>query len=121
MALQQARPGRMIETDRKLVETCPYEHRPVELHGCISAPMGSGCVKGAGGLGPVVGATAAGFSCWRGMPARSRGQGRAPNWTNDLAAGEDRRRIVDEKARTTVNDVAEMARMHPFGPQVGSA
>jgi transposase InsO family protein len=27
------------------------------------------------------------------------GEGGAPGWTNDLAAGEDRRRIMDEKAR----------------------
>jgi hypothetical protein len=32
---------------------------------------------------------------------RSQGQGGAPCWTNDLDAGEDRRRIGGEKTRTT--------------------
>src|SRR6266545_5737608 len=48
---------------------------------------------------------------------RSRGQGGAPDWTNDLDAGEDRRRIGRREGPDDV--VRSWSRMHPFGPRRG--
>ena len=107
-----AEPSVLSKARATIVSSDPWIH--------ITAPMGSGPVKGAGGPGPVMG-----LLCWLLVVAREAGPQPgarwSAHWTNDLAAGEDRRRIVDEKARTTVDDVAEMARMHPFGPQGGAA
>jgi hypothetical protein len=44
------------------------------------------------------------------------GQAGAPRWTNDLAAGEDRRRIG---WREGPDDLPELAHTYPFGPEVG--
>src|SRR5215203_7306760 len=80
---------------------------------------GSGPVKGAWGSalpGGLEGWGVAGFSCRRWMPGRNRGQAGAPRWTNDLAAGEDRRRIGWLEGP---DDLPELAHTHPFGPEVG--
>jgi hypothetical protein len=51
-----------------------------------------------------------------GSAGYSRGQGGAPRGTNDLDAGEDRRRI---RWREDPDDVTELAHTHPFGPRGG--
>jgi hypothetical protein len=45
-------------------------------------------------VGPCQAPLSAPFSWSPSSPARSRGQGGAPDWTNDLDAGEDRRRLL---------------------------
>jgi hypothetical protein len=69
----------------------------------VSAPMRSGPVKGYKRFRPPVAVSV----------GHRRGQGGAPWWTNDLDAGEDRRRIG---WREDPDDVAELAHTHPFGP-----
>jgi hypothetical protein len=82
-------------------------------------PWGRALSRGRGGSalpGGLEGWGVAGFSCRRWMPGRNRGQAGAPRWTNDLAAGEDRRRIGWLEGP---DDLPELAHTHPFGPEVG--
>jgi hypothetical protein len=82
----------------------------------VSAPMGSGLVKGREGSALLEGCGLACYSCRRWRPGRSRGASGSARWTNDLAAGEDRPRIM---GREGPDSVSELARMHPFGPRYG--
>jgi hypothetical protein len=66
----------------------------------LVAPMRSGGVKGRG---------VPASSCWPVHAGRSRRQGGAPDWTSDLDAGEDRRRIRRREGRGRSTELVSQA------------
>jgi hypothetical protein len=71
------------------------------LTSAVLAPMRSGPVKGRGGSA-LPGGLWVGFSCRRWMPGRSPGARWSARWTNDLAAGQDRRRIMGREGPDSI-------------------
>jgi len=99
---------------RNLLFTRQPQTVPGVLAHAVLAPMRSGLVKGVRDLPFLEAVVWLASRVGGGCRAAARGQGGAPRWTNDLAAGEDRRRIM---GREGPDSVSELARMHPFGPR----